>query len=48
LKVSRNTGYILHPDEIAAENFVLAAMQNTKCDNPAKVEQLACYLRIEE
>jgi hypothetical protein len=43
-QVSRNTGYILHPDEIAAENFVLAAMK-TACDNPGKVEQLELLLR---
>ncbi len=43
-QVSRNTGYILHPDEIAAENFVLAAMK-TACDNPGKVEQLTLLLR---
>lgn len=44
--MSRNTGYVLHPDEIAAENFVLAAMRTSECDNPAKVEQLADVLRI--
>ncbi len=43
-QVSRNTGYILHPDEIAAENFVLAAMKS-ECDCPAKVEQLTLLLR---
>ncbi len=45
-QVSRNTGYVLHPDEIAAENFVLAAMETTECDNPAKLEQLSSLLRI--
>jgi hypothetical protein len=45
-QVSRNTGYVLHVDEIAAENFVLAAMQTTECDNRTKLEQLASYLRI--
>ena len=39
-QVSRNTGYVLHVDEIAAENFVLLAMKNRQCDNPTLLDRL--------
>jgi hypothetical protein len=43
-QTSRNTVYMFHADEIAAENFVLAAMGAEQCDNPALVARFRALL----
>ena len=44
LQTSRNTPYMFHADEVAAENFVLAAMGAEQCDNPTLVARMRARL----
>jgi hypothetical protein len=44
-QVSKNTGFILHVNEIASENFVLVAMKETECDNPQHLQRMAELLK---
>lgn len=39
-QIGRNTGYVLHPDEIMAENFVHLMMETEDLATPKLVEQL--------
>lgn len=44
-QVSRNTTYILHVEEVCAENFVMAALKDEECDNINKVRALEELLK---
>lgn len=37
-QVSHNTEYIIHVEEICAENFVLAVLGDNECPDKSKVE----------
>lgn len=43
--VGRNTGYIIHPDEILAENFVLMLNGETNVPSPEIIEGMRSLLR---
>jgi hypothetical protein len=43
--VGRNTGYILHPDEILAENFLHMINRTTNLATPRIVEEMANVFR---
>ena len=44
-QVGRNTGYIIHPDEILAENFVLLLNGETNVPSPEILEGMRSVLR---
>jgi hypothetical protein len=44
-QVGRNTQYIIHPEEIMAENFVFAILQDKELPNPEIVEEIKKKLR---
>ena len=37
-QISRNTEYVIHVEEICAENFVLCVLGDDKCSDPTKVQ----------
>ncbi|MGC3966369.1 MAG: hypothetical protein QM775_03055 [Pirellulales bacterium] len=39
-QIGRNTGYIIHPEEIAADNFTLLARGDTDVPNPELLEKM--------
>lgn len=46
-KIGRNTGYIIHPDEIMADNFVHLVLRKEGLPNPEIVEQVRRELKAE-
>jgi hypothetical protein len=44
-QIGRNTGYIIHPDEILAENFVLMLNGETNVPSPKIIEGMRSVLR---
>ena len=44
-KIGKNTGYIIHPEEILADNFVLLMMGKTKVPTPRILEEMARLLK---
>jgi len=45
-QIGANTKYIIHPDEILADNFVHLVMQTEKLPTPRLIEQLGARLKI--
>jgi hypothetical protein len=45
-QIGQNTKYIIHPDEIMADNFVHLIMQTEKLASPKIVEQMGERLRV--
>jgi len=46
--VGRNTGYIIHPDEILADNFVLLVNQSKNVRSPEILEKMRAVLAKKE
>ncbi len=46
-KIGRNTGYIIHPEEIMADNFVYMVLDRKDLPNPEIVERLRASLTAE-
>lgn len=46
-QIGRNTGYIIHPDEILADNFAHLVMQSEKLPSPEIVEKMQARLAKE-
>lgn len=44
-RIGRNTGYIIHPEEVLAENFVLLVMDERTVPTPRVLEQLEAALK---
>ncbi|QDU56017.1 eCIS core domain-containing protein [Aeoliella mucimassa] len=44
-QVGNNTGYIIHPEEILADNFALLAMKREKLPSPEVTEKMAKILK---
>jgi hypothetical protein len=44
-QVGRNTGYIIHPEEILADNFALLVLREQNLASPEIIEKLAAALR---
>ena len=44
-KIGKNTGYIIHPEEVLADNFVLLAMGKKKVSTPRILEEMARLLK---
>ena len=44
-KIGKNTGYIIHPEEVLADNFVLLAMGKKKVPTPRILEEMARLLK---
>lgn len=47
-QIGRNTGYIIHPDEILADNFVHLVMQTRKLPTPRIVDKMRTVLTASE
>jgi len=44
-KIGKNTGYIIHPEEVLADNFVLLMMGKKKVPTPRILEEMARLLK---
>lgn len=44
-QIGKNTGYIIHPDEILADNFIQLVKQNKNVATPKIIEQMASVLK---
>ena len=44
-KIGKNTGYIIHPEEVLADNFVLLMMGKQKVPTPRILEEMARLLK---
>ena len=44
-QIGKNTGYIIHPDEILADNFIQLVKENKKLPSPKIVEQMQSVLK---
>ncbi len=47
-KIGKNTGYIIHPEEILADNFVLLMLGKEKVPTPRILEEMARLLKAQE
>ena len=45
-QIGKNTGYIIHPDEILADNFAHLVMQSDKLPTPAIVDKMHARLKM--
>lgn len=44
-QIGKNTGYVIHPDEILADNFALMIIQSDKLPTPEIVEKIKAVLK---
>ncbi|MGI8981187.1 MAG: hypothetical protein ACR2FY_18325 [Pirellulaceae bacterium] len=44
-QIGKNTGYIIHPDEILADNFIQLVKENKKVATPKIIEQMESVLK---
>lgn len=44
-QIGQNTKYIIHPDEVLADNFVFTVMQTEKLPSPEIIERMSARLR---
>ena len=44
-QIGKNTGYIIHPDEILADNFIQLVKENKKVPTPKIIEQMQSVLK---
>jgi hypothetical protein len=43
-QIGRNTGYIIHPEEVLADNFVLLVRRETDVPSPEILERMDALL----
>ncbi|MEX0818321.1 MAG: hypothetical protein WD070_01975, partial [Pirellulaceae bacterium] len=46
-QIGRNTRYIIHPDEVLADNFMHLMMQTPDLPNPEIVDKMAAHLKVD-
>lgn len=47
-RIGNNSGYIIHPEEVLAENFVLAILGQKNSNSPFIINEMRSFLRIDQ